>query len=235
VPFGYVRDGKTLAAHPQYAAIIGEIYAWYASGQWSYTRIAEALNARGERFAHWRDGEHLFGWETIRAILISPAYKGVVTCNDVAYPGQHPALVDPAIWEATAAIRKQREDSAGCSGSARGTGGLLTGIARCALCGGLMWYHIAGKPTSRTAYYRCATRAGRGASGCAAEMLRATDADAHALSVLHALSVPDTLRDQILARAGQLRQRRPSHPLIVPKLSANSNAYAAPTWKAMRR
>lgn len=60
VPFGYIRDGKTLAPSSD-AWIVEAIYTAYAGGTESYTSIAQALNARGLRLQHWRDGTRLFG------------------------------------------------------------------------------------------------------------------------------------------------------------------------------
>lgn len=205
VPFGYARDGRTLTPS-MHAPIVVRIYELYATGAHSHTSIAELLNAEGVRMVHWREGEKSFGREAIRAILESPAYRGMVRCKGLTERGRHPALVDSLLWFEVEALRTRRAKSHGTI-AVRGVGGLLSEIAYCALCGARMWHHRSGN-TGRW-YYRCGKRAAYGKSACAAPMVAADTIDASALDVLRALAIAPDYHAAIIARAGELLQPQP--------------------------
>ncbi len=76
-PFGYVRshEGKlpTLAPHPEEAAVVRQIFGWYAAGE-GCPSICRRLSAMGVRP---RRGE-TFSRNSVRKILTNPVYIGKV-------------------------------------------------------------------------------------------------------------------------------------------------------------
>lgn len=209
VPFGYVRDGRTLVPS-MHAPIVVRIYELYATGAHSHTSIAELLNAEGIRMHHWREGDKAFGREAVRAILENPVYRGMVRCKGLTECGRHPAIVEALLWYEVEALRARRAKSHGTI-AVRGVGGLLSELARCAQCGARMWHHRSGN-TGKW-YYRCGKRAAYGKTACPVAMVAAEPADDGALDVLRALAIAPEHHAAIIARANELLipQATPAH------------------------
>ena len=209
-PYGYRRAGATLALSDD-APAVRRIFDLYASGQHSFTSIADDLNAHGWRTLDWQTGKRgLFGRESIRYILGNKAYLGVVTIHEQEYPGQHPPLVDQATWDQAQAIRAERgAKQARVSVRLPPSGGLLTELTWCAQCGDRMWRHVSGRPESRRAYYICG---GRSRRTCTAPFVNSTTVEATALTLLRQLAIPAEWRAPVLARAESLLVPAPVAP-----------------------
>jgi site-specific DNA recombinase len=80
-PLGYRRDGGELVPSDD-ALLVVRIFTAYASGNHSYTSIAEELNSDGHTIA-----SRPFGRESIRGILHNTAYIGFVSCSGVTHQG----------------------------------------------------------------------------------------------------------------------------------------------------
>lgn len=146
--YGYRRiyDPETRALvrieeHPEHAPIVREIFERMYSGEGTHT-IAADLNRRGvpPRRKHRKEGRENAGWTLVavrEVALERPAYAGIREFNgkhlDVEV--QWPALIDRDRWHELraryAAMPKRRSEEWKVAH-------LLTGIARCAVCGGSM-------------------------------------------------------------------------------------------------
>lgn len=207
LPAGRALDTVIAAALTIPAAEWRAIYTAYAGGTESYTSIAQALNARGLRLQHWRDGTRLFGRESIRSILSNPAYRGMVRCNGGEHQGRHPALITADVWEQCQRIRTDRASTSNTPGL-RGSGGLLTELGYCSECGARLWYHRSGH--HKHYYYRCGKRREYGPDGCPSRMIAAPIADSWVLDVVRVLRLPSALQAQVIARTQELLQPRPT-------------------------
>ena len=136
-----------LAPDPIYAPIVREIFARYAAGGWSYTRLVAWLNSDPSIVAP--PGRERWIVSAVLAILTNPIYCGLVRYNrrpEGAYEraapgsailvqGHHAALIDPATFGA-AAVRRA---AASTRRSLRAHGAsLATGLFVCSSCGGPM-------------------------------------------------------------------------------------------------
>jgi DNA invertase Pin-like site-specific DNA recombinase len=125
-------DGKIRIAHPVESHAVRLMFEWYGAGQYSDDDVARRLNA--EVFTlpdgtevHFRTKgrpgicePQAFDRDAVRAILTNPIYTGVVTYagSDAQgnkrrkpvefFPGQHPAIVDLALFRRVQAIRRNR-------------------------------------------------------------------------------------------------------------------------------
>jgi site-specific DNA recombinase len=125
-------DGKIRVAHPVESHAVRLMFEWYSTGQYSDDDVARRLNA--EVFAlpdgtevHFRTKGRLgscepqpFDRDAVRAILTNPIYIGVVTYagSDAQgnkrrkpvefFPGQHPAIIDLALFRRVQTIRRNR-------------------------------------------------------------------------------------------------------------------------------
>jgi len=214
-------------------AIVRRIFDRALTGAGS-SRIARELNTDG--IPAPKGGE--FGWNpaTVDDILERPLYKGVAVYGKTRkknkwgaehyhrlpradwrwMPGCAPAIVDPAVWDAVAAMKKVRSDRLKANGG--GKGGMLrdgeskytfSGFARCAECGGTMFV----KPRRKSirdpgglvyacsSYQRGWARAGRKCTNATRVPIGAVD-DAIVSAILNTLRVhfdPAHIADRILA------------------------------------
>lgn len=104
VPLGYEPDGRTLKITEKDARTIRTIYALY--GQHRNIRVVKAETDRlGLRTAIRTlssgrlKGGTPFSFGHIHYILTNPIYAGRIRHKAKVWPGQHPALIDPAAWD----------------------------------------------------------------------------------------------------------------------------------------
>lgn len=227
VPYGAEKPGKILAwkgdADTEAARLIFQLYA---TGQHSYLSIADELNQRGHTtFDPQTKQRGRFGRENIRGILKNPAYIGRVRCDGQEYPGGHPPLIPMEMWERCQVLREGRKRKGGYSNVQDRTGRLLSGLARCAACGSLMWAH----PSANDYYYRCA---GRDHRTCTAPTVRAYIVEAQALEAIKVLALPGDWQQAVLRQAEALcrpqeQKSGPNPATIEAQLRRLALVYAA--------
>jgi len=181
VPFGFewIRDEKTLEINEAEAEIIRMIYDLYIKKK-SFRAVVHTLNSRGLKT---RQGKH---WPatTVRRILRNPVYYGALTYNkrkshgntSKPRPKEEHIIVEDAfepilpkkLFQQVQSIIAKRSDTPSAS---RRSQYLLTGIVRCAICGGKMYGNQQGaghdpKREKKYRYYRCNTHLSKGSSVC---------------------------------------------------------------------
>jgi hypothetical protein len=119
---GYEPDGRTLKISAADAPIIRTIYDLY--NRHRTVRIVKAeADKRGLKTAIRTlssgrlKGGTAFGFGHIYHILSNPIYAGRIRHKTKAWPGQHPALSDPADWDV---LQEQLKGSAVRSRSGTG-------------------------------------------------------------------------------------------------------------------
>jgi site-specific DNA recombinase len=120
VPLGYEADGRTLKIDEAEAATIRTLYDLYLEN--GLIRVvkerAEDLGLRSRRRvrgAGRASGGTVFDRGHIHHILSNPIYAGRIRHKEQVYEGQHPAIIDPAIWD------QVQEMLEGMAAKARGT------------------------------------------------------------------------------------------------------------------
>jgi site-specific DNA recombinase len=212
VPLGYRKNEAGALVPSDDAQAVQLAFGLYASGNHSYTSLAEELNARGHTIIDIHTGQRRpFGREGVRGLLHNTAYIGMVQCSDVEYQGIHQPLVTYDLWERARAVRERRTQQDGGRVFTRGNGGLLTEIAYCGRCGARLHWHISGR--TRTPFYRCGRRAGYGKSACDAAMINAGQIEERVRELLRLLTIPPHVRDAVLLEV----QRRLSAPATTPQ------------------
>lgn len=214
----------TLEIEPAEAAIARRIFEMYAAGA-GYTRIAKRLNAEGVP-GPWGGS---WAGSAIREMLRNDVYRGVRVYGRTkkiktahgtrskrprpeaartVKEGAHPAIIDPALWERVKgrreAVAKAYQESGHHFGATRSvqTRFLLTGLLKCAVCGGNFATRVAHtrRGSGRYYYYGCAFRARRGKAVCDNPTLLPQEAiERELLEVLQqAVLTPDML-DRLLS------------------------------------
>lgn len=113
-PVGYRAKGRTLEPDEAQAPRVREIYELYLQVS-GVTELSEVLQARGWRTperAHKRPGfggNKVFSRGHLHGILSNPVYIGHMVHKGEIHQGQHPAIIDRALWdEVQARLAAQR-------------------------------------------------------------------------------------------------------------------------------
>jgi DNA invertase Pin-like site-specific DNA recombinase len=149
-PFGYTRDRMALV--PEEAATVRELAARVLTGE-SLRELVGDLQARNvptSTGAPWSR-------QAVRTLLCSARIAGLRRHRDqVVGPAAWPAILDRATWEAVRAVLTDPDRRA--LGHANTRRFLLSGIARCSMCGGPLHVHHRTPSDHRTNSYACRRR-----------------------------------------------------------------------------
>ena len=103
-PLGYVNLREVIAGHQvarivpdaERAPLVTLAFEHYATGEWTFQRLAGELSHRGLTNRARRDRDpKAITWQGLAKILANPVYVGIVEWNGVQHPGTHEPLVDP--------------------------------------------------------------------------------------------------------------------------------------------
>jgi hypothetical protein len=201
------------------AAVLRRMFELCADGA-GLTRITKTLNDEGVPAPRPQLGRPA-AWATssVRAVLRRSLYKGEVTWNQSrkrdrwgrkrqhARPAaewmrvESPALqiVPPDLWaRAQAAMERRTRQFTGGDRSSWRSPYLLSGFARCAVCGGGFASHSRTHGTERVQFYACTSHWKRGPAVCANGLVgRMETIDAEVIATLQ----DDVFRPSVIERA----------------------------------
>lgn len=219
-------DGQQLIAHPIESEAIRLAFEWYASGDFSDGQIAAKLNAarytrpdapslpyRTKRMAS-RGGPGPFSKDSVRDILTRVFYTGVVPYYGVnaagqkrkrkrseavaLYPGQHPALVEQAVFEQAEQVRQLMGRNPRKREQTPARIYPLTGILRCGYCRARMRGQTG---SNGKRYYLCPTRTQR-TGDCPQPGIPAEQLEEQLHQALLAIELPENWQDNLLREQG---------------------------------
>jgi DNA invertase Pin-like site-specific DNA recombinase len=107
-PVGYTPNGRTLEIHPEHAAIVQAIFSGYLK-HGCVRKLKTALERAGFKtpIRTYESGRQTGGLPFTRGnlykILSNPIYIGQIAHKGETYPGQHPAIIEQATWDAVKA------------------------------------------------------------------------------------------------------------------------------------
>jgi DNA invertase Pin-like site-specific DNA recombinase len=201
VPFGYAvhykKDGGDGIPYPDPEAADGVRLAYerYATGMYSYNDIADVLNKAGYRpVGRGTRALKLFSKDTVEDILQNRFYLGEVSYKGTWYAGAHEAILTPELFDRCQEARQRRARKFGTTACRDSRVYVLSGIVRCARCGGNMRGTYSQSANCR--YYFDPSRQRGGL--CNQRQVRADAAEDMLGAFLHGLHLPDDWRDQIL-------------------------------------
>src|SRR4029453_9778451 len=106
-----------------------------------------------------------FDRASLHRLLTNPIYIGQVAYKGQRYAGEHPAIVDPVVFERVQHLLTGNGRTAGAAVRNR-FGALLKGILKCGPCGCSMTPGHSCKGGKRYRYYCCTTAQKRGKDAC---------------------------------------------------------------------
>ncbi|MEM7233852.1 MAG: recombinase family protein [Planctomycetota bacterium] len=116
VPLGYRANGRTLEISESEADIVRRIYDLYAREE-SVTRVTEEVDRLRFKTKVYvdkrgnRSGGKAFSRGHIHRILANPIYAGQISHKGAVYEGQHPGIIDAAVWDRTQEILNAKAPS----------------------------------------------------------------------------------------------------------------------------
>lgn len=127
-PFGYINDKatKTIAVDPVRAPYVTKMFELYATGLYSYHKIANILFEQGLRT---KSGKKVYNG-SIQRIINRTFYYGVMESNGKYYQGNHEPLVSQKVFEQCQEIMGNKARP-----RAKTKGFTLSGFIKCEKCG----------------------------------------------------------------------------------------------------
>ena len=209
---GYDVDpaGGRLVINEPEAKRVREIFRLFKT-HGSLLKLVNQLEARRWTNKSWRSRsgvEHVgrpFTESTLRNVLTNPIYAGKVEYRSVIYPGEHLAIIEPALWEKVneefRARQRQRSDAARTKQHA-----LLAGLLFCHGCNRPMIATYTSKRGRRFRYYVCQKARQNGWDSCATKAVPAAMLEESVVFQLRsALSSEETRRQLWVAESGWQR------------------------------
>ena len=201
------------------------IFALHAEHE-TVTHTVQDLNARGWRTKSWttRAGHIREGvaWTkcTLRKLLANPTYIGRVKLKGEVFDGEHPAIVDPDVFEHAQELLARGTRKRGKSEGGLPSNALLAGLLRCAPCNAAMTpgYTRRGKKVYR--YYLCRTAQKENWAACPHPSVRTHEIEALVIEQIRAIGRDAKLQARVLdavrEQDPEVDARRPPsrpHPL----------------------
>ena len=113
VPLGYDADGRSLKINSNEAETIRTLYDLYLKHKLIRLVKEDAirLGLRSKRRTSSKGitkGDRCFDRGQIHHMLSNPIYAGRIRHKDKVYAGQHPAIIDPDVWDSVQILLKQK-------------------------------------------------------------------------------------------------------------------------------
>ena len=234
VPFGYDVKDKHLVVNEVEAPTVREAFELFLQ----YRQVAIVARMLNER-DHLPRGKRLPAgrpprWtkETLAHLLRSPVYAGFMTSGGKPFPGEHPPLIEEAMYQMAQRLLEGRERELCYHGL--NPAYVLRGLLRCGQCGAAMVPGSSRRGTKEYRYYRCSTKDKHGKRGGSAKPLPAGALEEYVAKRLAeatasgglAAGVKEALDTRLHKQRAELEKSRTSLPGRVATLSANASRYA---------
>jgi len=209
--FGYDVDPRTtrLTVNEDDAARVRAIFDLYLEHR-SLTAVLKELDSRGWAIRRWTTkagrerGGRPFAKVDLYRLLTNVAYLGKTRYKDEVHPGEHAAIVDPAIFEQVQARLKHNGLTAGAEVRNK-FGAILKGLIRCVPCGCAMTpTHSTRDGNKRYRYYVCTAAQKRGWHTCPSKSVPAGEIERIVVDQIKCVGRDPAL---IQATAGQARRQ----------------------------
>ncbi len=205
--------GGRLVVNEDEAAMVREIFALYLREQ-SLTRVVEEIEARGWRRKTWtrkdgtiREGSP-FDKPSLFRLLKSPLYVGKVHHRGTLHAGEHPAIVEEAIWARVQSLLGHNGATGGRDPRNKHAA-LLRGLIRCARCGCAMTHSFTRRRNTVYRYYVCLNRLKKGAHACPDGKVSAGEIERQVVERIREIGRdPELVAEVVRQAATQLDQHR---------------------------
>jgi site-specific DNA recombinase len=180
VPLGYDCVDKKLIVNKQEAELVKKIFKYYLAEP-STAKVMNRLNNEGYRTKKRisKDGKNagggLFTKETIKRLLRSKLYRGIIRFNGEEFKGLHEPIIDEELFNA---VQKRLDVSIiDRRATYEGSELPLLGVMKCGHCGSSMTTTFTTKKGTgkRYYYYKCTRSSHTSKEHCSARDIKADD------------------------------------------------------------
>jgi site-specific DNA recombinase len=205
-------DGGKLVVNEPEAEMVRAIFLLYLDLR-SLQATAAELNRRGWRTKSWatRDGTFHEGVPFNKAhlsrLLGNPLYVGRVPHKGETYEGEHPAIVDEAVYERVQAALAGNNVSGGARAKNR-YGHLLRGLLHCTACGCAMSPSVTRRNGKAHRYYVCVHASKHGWRTCPHPSLPASEIEAAVVERIKCVGRDPALVAETLAQMRAIKKSR---------------------------
>jgi site-specific DNA recombinase len=205
---GYDIDprGYHLVVNDDEAARVRAIFGLYLEHE-GLLPVVQELGARGWMNKRWvtRSGRERGGARLTKTglhrLLTNVVYVGRVRYKDEVHPGEHPAIVEPEVFDRAQALLRGQGPRPGPP-ALGGAVSLLRGLLRCVLCGCAMTpSHTTRAGGGRYRYYVCSAAQKRGWSTCPSQSVPAGEIERFVVERVQALGRDAALLAQVLCES----------------------------------
>jgi site-specific DNA recombinase len=201
-------QGSKLLVHEEEAVRVRAIFDLYLEHQ-SLLPVVQELERRGwvnkrwqTRKGHQRGGKP-FTRTNLYRLLTNVAYLGKVRYKDEIHQGEHPAIVDPRVFQRVQAIL-QGHGRIGGAPVRNPFGALLKGLLRCVPCGCAMTpTYTTRNGTKRYRYYVCSNAQRRGWNTCPSKSIPAGEIEQFVVEQIQGIGKDQALLQEVLVQARQ--------------------------------
>ena len=136
----------------------------------------------------------------LHRLLTNVAYVGKVRHKEAVYPGEHPAIVDPLVFQKVQEGLRQNGRTRG-TGVRNKHGALLKGLLRCAPCDCAMTPSFTAKGPKQYRYYTCSGAQKRGWHTCPSKSVPAGQIEELVVERIRCVGRDPALVREVLAQA----------------------------------
>jgi site-specific DNA recombinase len=192
---GYDVDprGSKLIVNPEEAERVRDIFALYLHHQ-GLIPVVRELERQSGLTKRWvtrkgrSRGGRPFTKTALYRLLTNVAYVGQIKYKAEVHRGEHPAIVERAMWKETQTLL-QRNGKTKEPTKGNALGALLKGLLRCVPCGCAMTPSYAAKQgAKRYRYYVCSGAQKRGWKSCPSQSLPAEQIERFVVEQIRALA-----------------------------------------------
>ena len=204
---GYDVDpaGYKLTVNPKEAERVRQIFTLYLEHR-SLMPVVEELSKRKWTVKRWQTrkgperGGKPFTRTSLYRLLTNVLYAGKVRYKDELHDGEHPAIVDPGVFQQVQALLS-RNGATGGAPVRNHFGALLKGLIRCAACDCAMSPSHTTRKNRRYRYYVCLAAQKSGWETCPSKSIPAQEIEAFVVERIRCVGRDPELLRSVLAQA----------------------------------
>jgi site-specific DNA recombinase len=194
-PIGYVnvfenfegRRIRIVRIDPERGPLVRWAFEAYANGEWTTTRLTDALSSQGLRsIPTARTGPRPLSVSTVAYLLSNPYYLGYVIHKGDRYPGRHKPLVDQATFDKVQDVL----ESHSCGEKQVKHRRYLTSSLYCGYCGSRLCFSRNKGNGGVYEYWLCVGRQ-KGRAECPQRMIADDDVEAAVVRYWRRVLLPD--------------------------------------------
>jgi site-specific DNA recombinase len=198
--------GSKLLVNAEEAEIVRAIFALYLEHE-ALLPVVRELERRGWANKRWQTrkghvrGGLPFTKTSLHRLLSNIAYTGKVRYKDEIHDGEHPAIVDPVVFQRVQGLLRRNGNTGGAP-IRNQFGALLKGLIRCVPCGSAMTpSHTTRKDGKRYRYYVCSHAQKRGWDKCPSKAIPAAQMEEFVVEQVRCIGTDGALLEEVLAQA----------------------------------